>query len=152
MNRYLVLKDSQGGTFAGATWAEAIELASPDKSTRFVDAAWVDASDAGAARLLLNNNGARSLTLQPPRLHRVWAYDAWGNLVDGFTVNDRSELGWAFLSDDMDAADVAAQLGSWFTFGPGSCDACIMDQLDGTWELARRKDDMPLGQAEAVEG
>jgi hypothetical protein len=33
--------------------------------------------------------------------YTVWSYDVWGNDEDGYTVNDRSEIGSGEVSDNV---------------------------------------------------
>ena len=42
--------------------------------------------------------------------YRIWSLDVWGNENDGFSVNDRHEVGSVELSDDATCADVVKAL------------------------------------------
>lgn len=42
--------------------------------------------------------------------YRIWSLDVLGNEADGFTVNDRREVGSVELSDDATCADVVKAL------------------------------------------
>ena len=75
----------------------------------------------------------------------VWSYDTWGNEEDGYSVNDRSEIGTVILPDNPTDAQINEAVGEYFDISRVCIDNGISD--DTTIEIVLEEDEgYPVGQ------
>lgn len=82
------------------------------------------------------------------RKYRVWTYDTWGNEEDGYTVNDRREVGSVELSKDAPEHEILEAVSNWFDIERITVDDGVSDE--NTIELILEESgDQPVGQLTA---
>jgi len=77
--------------------------------------------------------------------YKVWNYDVWGNDEDGFTVNDRNEIGSVDLPDDPTDAQILEAISEYWDTDRLTIDDSA-DFGDGVIEIIVEETEEPVGQ------